>query len=774
MTPEQFTVEGLQEDVEIRVDSWGVPHIYATTTRDLYVAQGFNAARDRLWQLDYFRRRSLGLLAQAFGERLVPWDRAARRFIYRGDMRAEWLAYANTAKDIAEAFTAGINAYIDLIDAGAVDAPLEFRVLDYQPGRWDPEDIARMRAHTLAFNARQELQRALTLRDWGPEVEELRKVRQPDRPLEVPEGLDLDVLVPEILAEYDLGTLPVEFTGADLDALGINGLTNSADGSNNWVLGPSRTSTGRAIVANDPHRITTVLPSLRYIAHLSGPEFDVIGAGEPILPGISIGHNGKIAFGLTIFAIDQEDLFVHALEPGNPRRYRSGDDWVSFERVTEVIPVRGGEDVDVELEFSRQGPVIYRNDERGVAVSLGAAWLHAGAAPYLGSVEYMRANSIEDFLAAMNRWATPPENQIVADSEGRIAWRPGGLIPRRANWDGTMPVPGDGRYEWDGFYSNDVLPMRLEPESDYVATANQMLLDDDHPSDLHVSYDWYAPHRALRAAEAIEAHGRFSVREAFDLQNDDLSVAAREVIEGLAGYPEFSGHDLGRALIEWDFRMSTDSRAALVWERWWWKHFLPELFRERLRELGHEATTDEALRVLLPDFNPDRDHRGGLRELWRLRDTDEQLLRRLIASSLDGAAEDLDGDLAGKVWGDVHLAFAQHPLAELLMAAGVEESLVRTHQLPKSGAAETVGMGMYAADYRHMAGSTFRISVDVGNWDESLALNAPGQSGDLEGGATQALFRDWIAGTPFPLLYSRERVEAETARVIRLIARAGS
>ncbi|WP_077138357.1 penicillin acylase family protein [Flaviflexus massiliensis] len=164
----------------------GVPHIYANTTHDVYFAQGFNAARHRLWQLDFHRRRSLGLLAEVFGERLVPYDRAAKKFIYRGDMRAEWLAYANSTKSVAEAFTAGINAYISLIESGVIEAPLEFRALQYEPAKWDPTDVSRMRAHGLYFNIRNEIARATVLHNWGEEVEKLRKIREPERDLEIP------------------------------------------------------------------------------------------------------------------------------------------------------------------------------------------------------------------------------------------------------------------------------------------------------------------------------------------------------------------------------------------------------------------------------------------------------------------------------------------------------------------------------------------------------------------------------------------------------------
>lgn len=752
------------------IDRWGIPHIYAKSANDVYIAQGFNAARERLWQLDYARRRGLGLLAEAFGPKLVPWDRAARRLIYRGDMRAEWLSYSNRTKAVATSFTAGVNAYIELTEQGEVALPHEFEALGYRPGRWDPADVTKLRAHGLSFNAQQEVARAITLHNWGRDVEDLRKVLEPEHEILVPDGLDLAQITSSVLDEYNRATLAVQFTGAELDELHVERMQSSADGSNNWVIAPERTSTGRPILANDPHRVTSTLPSLRYIAHLSCDDFDVIGGGEPILPGISIGHNGTLAFGLTIFAIDQEDLVMLALDPSDPDRYLYQGDWVPFERVSEEIPVRGGQPVTVTLDFSRFGPVIHRDADERFAVSLAAAWLEPGGAPYLGSMEYMTAETVDDFLAAMNRWGAPPENQIVADTTGRIAWKPGGITPVRHTWDGLLPVPGNGEYEWDGFYDADVLPLRDQRDG-FIATANNFVLDDDHDPAIHVSYEWSAPFRHRRITEWLASTDRVSVRDAFDFQMDDLSIAARETIGYLSDLEAFSSHPLGQELSAWDRRMSTGSRAALIWERWTWQHLLPALFTSRVEELGHSGRTDEILALLLPSVDPVRDLRPGLREMRRLGDLAPERLTAIVAASLQSAHEDLERNFPGRVWGDLHQGYAHHPLADLLEAHGVAGELVRIPPFPRAGSADTVGMAAYATphDYRQVSGSTFRLVIDVGEWDNSIALNAPGQSGDITSGKAQQNVRDWEEGTPFPLLYSRELIEEATVSRIDLV-----
>lgn len=275
------------------------------------------------------------------------------------------------------------------------------------------------------------------------------------------------------------------------------------EGSNNWVLAGSHTRSGRPLLANDPHRAAAALPGLRYITHMSAPGFDVIGGGEPALPGISIGHNGHIAFGLTIFAIDQEDLYVYETHPDDPYSYRYQDRWEPMQRVTESIAVRGSDPVAVELRFTRHGPVIYQDPERHTAFAVRAAWLQPGMAPYLGSMDYMRGAELRRVHRRDEPLGCPAGEPGVRRHrrhdrvEGRRAH------PVRSNWDGTLPVPGDGRYEWAGFYDADQLPGAVNPEQGFLATANECNLPADFPPDRHITYDWYAPSRRHRLDEAL-------------------------------------------------------------------------------------------------------------------------------------------------------------------------------------------------------------------------------------------------------------------------------
>src|ERR671916_2956771 len=474
-----YAVEDLKGPVEILVDRWGVPHVYASTADDAFFAQGFNAARDRLWQIDLWRRRGLGLLSEAFGPSFVEKDRASKLFLYRGEMRREWLSYGSDTKRVVTAFVSGVNEYVRLTEEDPDLLPEEFRLAGYRPGHWSPEDVARVRSHGLYKNVASEAERARVLHKFGPETDALRSRLEPSREVVVPEGLDLSLIPEGVLRVYELATTPPVL--AEDVAANPAGAGKSPEGSNNWVVVPSRTATGRPILANDPHRILSV-PSLRYVAHLSAPGMDVIGAGEPALPGISIGHNGKIAFGMTIFSIDQEDLYVYETNPQNPDEYRYRRRWEPMQVQRQRIPVKGGEPVEVELKFTRHGPVIYEDPGRRVAFAVRAAWLEPGMAPYLGSVDHMRATNWDEFLAAMNRWGTPPENQLFADPAGNIGWKPAGLTPIRPNWTGTLPVPGDGRYEWAGFRDMDELPVATNPRRGWLATANEMNLPEGYPA----------------------------------------------------------------------------------------------------------------------------------------------------------------------------------------------------------------------------------------------------------------------------------------------------
>lgn len=535
-------VAGLREPVEIVIDTWGMPHIYAQSQRDLFFAQGFNAARDRLFQLELWRRRATGTMAEIQGGEALKHDVAARLLQFRtNDLRQEMNHYHPQGEEIITSFVAGVNAYIAMTEDDPSLLPLEFNLLGIRPGRWTPE-VVLSRHNGLYRNVKMEVQFARLVPLIG--VEQLKNLLylRPHVPdLAVPEGLDYSLITDEVLRRYRPSQ---KFTKEDLESTG----------SNNWVVSGERTITGRPVLANDPHR-TQQVPSLRYWVHLVAPNWNVIGAGEPALPGVSIGHNQYGAWGLTIFAIDQEDLYVYDTQPGDAAQYRYQEGWERMRLLRETIPVRGASPESVDLKFTRHGPVLFEDTKNHKAYALRAAWLEIGTAPYLASLRIDQAKHWEEFRQACSYFRTPSENLIWADVEGNIGWQAVGLAPIRKNWSGLLPVTGDGRFEWNGYLPILELPHRLHPPEGFIATANQENLPPHYP--VPVGFLWADPFRFARIQEFLNLRSQAGMMDMIELQQDVLSVPARTLVpllKGLRSADPNSQRAL-ELLPDWDFRL---------------------------------------------------------------------------------------------------------------------------------------------------------------------------------------------------------------------------
>lgn len=811
--PTAFVVKGLERPAEVLIDRWGVPHLYAGTLYDAFVAQGFIAARDRLWQMDLWRKRGLGEMAKDFGPAWVEQDQAARAVLYRGDMYREWLAYGSDAKRVAEAFTAGVNAYVAQVNAQPALLPMEFRVLGYQPAVWSAEDTVRIRHHGLTLNLTSEIDRARAYcaGDSGVKADWLRRELTPDVSPRLPDGLDpCSIPSAELRAAYLRATEPPQFSKANVPPLaGLAGLAkgavNSAAsnspaattdavtatatatatdaasndaappaasdpqgayGSNNWVIAPHLTATGRPILANDPHRAHGA-PSLRYMTHLSAPGMDVIGAGEPFLPGLSIGHNSSIAFGLTRFYMDQEDLYVYQTNPQNPDEYLYQGRWEPMTRVTEKIAVRGEAVLrEVVNRFTRHGPVLLADVARQRAYALRAAWLEPGMAPYFGSMDYMRAQNWDQFRAAMNRWGAPGENQVYADSSGNVGWIPGGLTPIRPNWDGLMPVPGDGRYEWAGFRNGDELPWEFNPARGYVVTANENNIPADHPAAAKgVGFEWSDDARARRLkqlfADKAAAGTRFTLEDSEQMQNDIVSSAAQRMLKLLDGLRSDDARiAAGLLLLQgWDARMDKNSAAAALYEVWSAKALRTAVLAAGVGAASASlAAPGDAARVLQLLERP---------QGWLTPEQRDTLLMQSLLPALQELTTRLGPDMATWAWGRLHHAEFRHPLRAVVDDATRQK--LDVGDWPMSGSSFTPMAATYRpADYRLTAGASFRMVLDVGNWDASRVINTPGQSGNPDSPNYRDLAPLWLDGKYVPLLFSRKAVERETVQRIVL------
>ena len=785
-TSSSASVPGLAQPADILIDRWGVPHIYAGTLYDAFVAQGYAAARDRLWQMDLWRKRGLGQMAADYGPAWVESDRAARSVLYRGDMYHEWLAYGSDAKRVAEAFVAGVNAFVAETERDASRLPAEFKLLGTKPARWAAEDTVRIRHHGLTLNFTGEVDRAAAYCKGpdGVRADALRRETVPNVVAKVPEGLEVcGIPGTELKRAYQLATASPRFSQGNVAIVGKIARLSAPDpddmlqnaqqpdphtlaayGSNNWTIAPRLTTTGRPILANDPHRAHGA-PSLRYISHLNAPGMSVIGAGEPFLPGISIGHNGRIAFGLTRFYMDQEDLYVYRLNPANPREYQYQGRWEPMTRVVEQVAVKGEtQPRQVESWFTRHGPVLH-TDGKTAAYALKAAWLEPGMAPYFGSMDYMRAQNWDQFRAAMNRWGAPGENQVYADTEGNIGWIPGGLTPIRPNWDGLLPVPGDGRFEWAGYRNGDELPWEFNPARGYVVTANENNIPPDHPLyKSGVGYEWADPSRAQRLHSIFRSRSsagqRFSLQDSQRMQTDIVAVPAQRLVALLQPLQSSErGTAQALALLKgWDGAMNQDSAAAALFNVW-----LMESLRQAVA-----GTLPEAVRpVAASEFSPERlvsmleQPTGAFTGAQR-----DALLLSSLAQGWDATVKRLGNDPTAWKWGTLHQAVFNHPLSGVVDVATRAKLDVNAGPIP--GSPYTPLAASYGANYHLTAGASFRMVVDVGNWDATRVVNTPGQSGDPASPHYRDLAPLWARGDYFPLVYSRAAVERSTLQRVRL------
>ncbi|MDX3906592.1 MAG: penicillin acylase family protein [Pigmentiphaga sp.] len=782
-------VPGVTESVEIIRDRNGVSHIFAQNQRDLFFAQGYNAARDRLWQLDQWRRRGEGKMAEQFGPRFVEADRAARLFLFRGDLEAEFASYHPEGKEILTAFADGVNAYVDEVKADPSKLPIEFRLTGTEPGRWSPTS-SLIRIYGITRNVGTEISVARRIAAVGAATTEELSEMEPRRPLQVPAGIDVSTLNTGILANYQLARNGLDFEASDFprsplsepDRQRLAAVLSVANGtaerapeelaalqheSNNWTVSGSRTATGKPILANDPHRAIS-MPSLRYMVHLNAPGWNVIGAGEPALPGVSIGHNERIAFGLTIFAYgDEEDLYVYEINPANPNQYRYNGGWEDMRLVEETIPVRGQGEQQVTLKFTRHGPVVHEDAAAGKAYAVRAAYLEfPGTAAYLASLRLNQADNWTEFTEGMARHYTPGENMVYADVDGNIGWFGGALVPIRPNpdWSGLLPVPGDGRYEWAGHLPGSQLPRIFNPPEGYFATANQFNVPDDYTHrNLTNTMGWAEPYRFDRIVEVLDRSSQHTVEDSAKLQIDQLSIPARTLVPMLNGLssPDADVAEALRQLLAWDYVATVESVPATIFEVWMPK-VLTEVSNRVIPAAGRSVFgTLSKPKVFERLANPD-DVFGADPVAGR-----NALLLETLKSTMTDLKTRMGSDVQTWKWGSLHHIKFDHELAEFLNPdlAG----RLATSRFPVGGTNDTVHRASYrSSDFRVTSGASFRQVIDVGNWDNSLAINVPGQSADPESPYYDNLLEAWSKGEYFPLAFSRgaiERAKADTTRL---------
>jgi penicillin amidase len=750
-------VPGLRAAVTVRRDRWGVPHIYARNQHDLFFAQGFVVAQDRLFQMELWKRSGQGRLAEVLGPTAVERDINARRLLYRGDLNAEFTSYAADTRQILEAFTSGINAYIDAIQkAGGRGMPIEFQIAGFKPEHWRPQDcLNRMAAFAMTGNAVSELYHAEVLALVGKEAATALFAFDPAVTLDPAPGMDFSGLSPALFDHVVSSDRRIGFAPTTLRE------------SNNWTVSGALTASGKPLLANDPHRVIAE-PSLRYIVHLVAPGWDVIGGGEPGLPGVAAGHNERIAWGFTIFGLDQQDLYVETLDPADPLRYAAPDGWRRMKVVAETIAVRGAAPVDVRLEFSRHGPVLWKDGTRALALR----WVGAepGTAGYLGSLALDRARNWQEFERAMPRWKVPSENIVYADRDGNIGEHSTGLSPLRKNWTGLLPVPGKGGYEWSGFIANAELPHSYNPSSGFLATANQKTIPN--PYAYAVGFEWEAPMRYSRIAEILDgarnSGKKLGVVDMEALQSDVVSLLARDLQKllrqaidersGTLQEPELSA---ARLLLDWDAALRADSAQAALFEFWGAElrgavtaRVVPAAAQPAMGKLPLSQVVAEVSQPRAAAFGSDPAHgRDAL-----LIDTLRIAREKLVAAQ--------GTDMTKWRWGDLHHVMFRHPLDEAAGAA----ALFDRGPVPRSGDGDVVqATGFTEPSFDQTTGASYREIFDLADWDRSVAVNVPGQSGQPGSKHYDDLLPLWSQGQYFPLSYSKAAVNAVTSDVLHLL-----
>lgn len=777
----QIDVAGLEHAVEIRVDRWGIAHIYAQTEHDLFFAQGWNAARDRLFQLELWRRQATGTVAEMLGPREIPRDIGTRLFMFRRDLEQELRHYHPRGVEIVGAYVEGINTYVAEANRKPDELPIEFRLLGIRPQPWTPE-VVISRHQGLLGNIGSELATGRAVAAIGAEaVKRLRDYGPGDPHLALDPAIDGTALAQDVLAVYNAFRGPVRFRREDVipehrgDAAALAAVQATAEaaaharsydpadsgadiGSNNWVMSGRLTESGYPLMANDPHRAQGA-PSLRTWVHLVGPGWNVIGGGEPSLPGVSIGHNEHGAWGLTVFSTDGEDLYVYETNPANPDEYRYRGEWEPMRVIRERIPVKGQPPVDAELKYTRHGPVVFEDTERHRAYAVRAAWMEIGGAPYLASLRMDQATTWEEFREACSYSNIPGENMVWAGRDGTIGWQAVGIAPVRRTWSGLVPVPGDGRYEWDGYLPIKAKPHIANPEEGYFATANNELIPRDYPHTEAIGYEWADPYRWMRIVEVLGRGARASIASTMRLQTDELSIPARQLLPLLQDLeaPDARTEQARRLLLDWDYVLSKQSIAAGIYVAW----------EGRLRRLVTEALVPNGVRlrlslrkaietILVPP---------GELGLNPMQERDRILLDALSAAVAE-LTDKLGSDMNGWAWGQAryHHALLRHPLGEAVDDA--TRGLLEVGPLPRGGYGYTVNATGNGDN--QTSGASFRIIVDTGDWDRAVGMNTPGQSGNPDDPHYRDLFESWANDRFFPVVYSRPRVEAATDRVYRL------
>lgn len=770
-----LTLDGLEGPVEILRDRWGVPHIYAQTTHDLFMAQGFVHAQDRLWQMESQRLLGHGMLAERVGSRAVETDRFMRILGLGRAAQAEAALLSGESLAFVSAYVSGVNAFLQTHKS---KLPPEFLLLRYTPAAWTIADVlvwGKIMALSLSGNWTQEIFRSRLIAAIGKKrAADLEARLLPDMPLVVPAGLQY---------RGDAGAAALGLAAAANPFL----KDNDVNGSNNWVVAGTRTVSGKPLLANDPH-LAIQLPSIWYEAHLHAPGYHVTGATFAGVPGVVIGHNEHISWGITNGMIDTQDLFVERFDHADPAglRYEVDGMWQTAELRYETIHVRGGSPVIEAVRTTRHGPVItplvppaspVNGKPAAPHDTLALRWTAHDTSTLLDALFGInRATDWASFRQALRAWDVPPQNFVYADTQGNIGYQLAGAVPLRGFGDGRLPTPGWERAnDWQGYVAFEDLPAQYNPTAGFLVTANNQLA----PSDTQppIQGEWLNAWRAARITQMLQDQPLHDAASFARIHADQVSLPGLQLVTLAGRLPDGDAvANQARALLAaWDGQLSPESCAATVAVQ-----LLEDLQREVFAAVtdlvdarygigafasrpGREYMS-RALPVLLDGLvrNDDSWFRDG--RTW------DDVLGAAWESAISAIRKRL-GDNPGKwQYGDWHTVQFAHPLG----AIPVIGKLFSRGTYPLGGNRDTVNMGDLQINpdgSRLTTTPSYRLIADVSDWEKCKSVHPTGQSGHLLSSHYADFIKAWLKVEYHPMPWSRSAVEEVSQETLALVPR---
>ncbi len=753
-------VDGLRERVEVMRDRWGIPHMRARNSHDAFCAQGFVHAQDRMWHMEWDRRRAYGTTAELIGAVGIEADRLARRFQIERAARAEWQILNDETRAMVEAYTNGVNAFIAQTPVPSV----EFQVLGIRPAPWrvwDCLSVFKIR-HVLMGVLYNKLWRLkVVLKVGAHKAAELYPAYADGHPLIVPPD--------EIYHRHgDLSFPDFEKAAA---------LLPSAGGSNNWVMDGARTRSGKPLLAGDPHRQIDV-PNVYYQNHLACADFDVIGASFPGVPAFShFGHNAHVAWAVTHAGADYQDLYVERFDANDSTRFEYQGELRTADVSDERIKVKDGMDVTERVRRTQHGPIVFDAPWAHHAIALRYTAFEAGKT-FECFLPMLRARNVHELRAAQREWVEPAQNLIMADVDGDIAYHTRGMLPIRDGANGWLPVPGwTGAHEWRGFIPFDEMPQLTNPATHFIASANNKIVDDDYP--YFISVDAAPGYRYARIAEQLCGLQDATHEDFARIQADRLSIAARELVPHLLTL-EPRDAIARRALDQlraWDYRLEPDSVAATIYATT--RDVLMRQLMEGLlgRELAREmfsggrgaATHMLRLRTYLAQYIASGDARllnasASASASWTA------ALENALSVAVAQLSALLGDDMEGWQWCKLHHTAPAHPLS-VLPEVGLQFNPPRAQY---GGDSDTVQAAGYfsAISYQVQGTQCYRQIIDLGALKRAQWVVPLGASGHPGSAHYADQVEPWSRNQYVPMLFDWHEIETEAEAKLELVQNA--